>query len=163
APTCERRWVCEQHSGRQAPRQWRRPTGPPASRIHSGEVAGGSGECDAAPPGSIAMPPLRVGVVGCGGIAQMRHLPTPAQRADLFQVVALADLNERTMNAVGDRYGVRARFRDGRELAGQRDVEAVLVFASGCHREAVLALLSARKPLFVEKPLAYSLPETEEV
>ncbi len=109
------------------------------------------------------MPPLRVGVVGCGGIAQMMHLPTLAERPDLFQIAALADLNERTVKAVGDRYGVRARFKDGRELAGQGDVEAVLLFASGCHREAVLSLLSARKPLFVEKPLAYSLPETDEI
>ncbi len=109
------------------------------------------------------MPPLRVGVVGCGGIAQMMHLPTLAERADLFQIVALADLSERTVNAVGERYGVRARFKDGRELAGQKDVEAVLLFASRCHRDAVLELLAARKPLLVEKPLAFSLPETEEV
>jgi predicted dehydrogenase len=104
-----------------------------------------------------------VGIVGCGGIAQMMHLPTLAERPDLFQIVALADLSERTVNAVGERYGVRARFKDGRELAGQKDVEAVLLFASGCHRDAVLELLAARKPLFVEKPLAFSLPETEEV
>jgi predicted dehydrogenase len=107
--------------------------------------------------------PLRVGVVGCGGIAQMMHLPTLAERPDLFQVVALADLSEKTVDAVGDRYGVRARFKDGGELAGQKDVEAVLLFASGCHRDSVLSLLDARKPLFVEKPLAFSLPETEEV
>jgi predicted dehydrogenase len=109
------------------------------------------------------VPPLRVGVVGCGGIAQMMHLPTLAERPDLFQIAALADLSETTLNAVGDRYGVRKRFQDGRELAAQSDVEAVLLFASGCHREAVLDLLAARKPMFVEKPLAFSLPETEEV
>jgi len=107
--------------------------------------------------------PLKVGIVGCGGIAQMMHLPTLAERADLFQIVALADVSEKTLAAVGDRYGVRARFRDGRELAGQKDVEAVLLFASGCHRDSVLDLLAARKPMFVEKPLAFSLPETEEV
>jgi len=109
------------------------------------------------------MPPLRVGVVGCGGIAQMMHLPTLAERPDLFQIVALADLSTKTVNAVGDRYGVAKRFPCGRELAAQSDVEAVLLFASGCHREAVLGLLEARKPMFVEKPLAFSLPETEEV
>ena len=86
------------------------------------------------------MPPLRVGIVGCGGIAQMMHLPTLAERADLFQIVALADVSEKTLDAVGDRYGVKARFKDGRELAGQKDVEAVLLFASGCHRDAVLDL-----------------------
>jgi predicted dehydrogenase len=93
----------------------------------------------------------------------MMHLPTLAERPDLFQIAALADISEKTLNAVGDRYGVRALFKDGRELAGQRDVEAVLLFSSGCHRDAVLELLAARKPLLVEKPLAFSLPETEEV
>jgi predicted dehydrogenase len=107
--------------------------------------------------------PLRVGVVGCGGIAQMMHLPTLAERPDLFQIAALADLSDKTLAAVGDRYGVAARFKDGRELAARPDVEAVLLFASGCHREVVLDLLRARKPIFVEKPLAFSLPETEEV
>ncbi|HEY8151994.1 MAG TPA: Gfo/Idh/MocA family oxidoreductase, partial [Vicinamibacteria bacterium] len=109
------------------------------------------------------MPPLRVGVVGCGGIAQMMHLPTLAERPDLFQVVALADVSEKTLAAVGDRHGVAARFKDGRELAARPDVEAVLLLTSGCHREGVLELLAARKPMFVEKPLAFSLPETEEV
>jgi predicted dehydrogenase len=106
---------------------------------------------------------LRVGVVGCGGIAQMMHLPTLAERPDLFEIVAVADVSETVLNAVGDRYGVRARFKDGRELAAHGAVEAVLLFASGCHREAVLSLLGARKPIFVEKPVAFSLPETEEV
>src|SRR5262249_7362928 len=135
----------------------------PPSRIQFGEVAGGSGGCDAAPPSSIAMPPLRVGVVGCGGIAQMMHLPTLAERPDLFRITAVADLSEKTLTAVGDRYGVDARFKDGRDVAARPDVDAVLLFASGCHREAVLDLLGARKPLFVEKPLAFSLAETEDV
>ncbi len=107
--------------------------------------------------------PLKVGIVGCGGIAQMMHLPTLAERPDRFQGTALADLSEKTLNAVGDRYGVRARFKDGRDLARHDEVEAILLLASGCHREAVLDLLGPRKPVFVEKPLAFSLPETEEV
>ena len=31
-----------------------------------------------------AQAPLRVGVIGVGGIAQMMHLPTLAERPDLF-------------------------------------------------------------------------------
>lgn len=108
-------------------------------------------------------PPLRVAVVGCGGIAQMMHLPTLAERPDLFRIAALVDLSPKVMDAVGDRYGVSVRERDPRAAAARKDVDAVLVFASGCHRELVLDLLKEGKPLFVEKPLAYSLAETEEV
>ena len=107
--------------------------------------------------------PLRVAVVGCGGIAQMMHLPTLAERPDLFSIVGLADIDRRTLDAVGARYHVERRTSDHRELVAQPDVDAVLVLASGLHREFVLAALDAGKHLFVEKPLGFSLAETEEI
>ena len=109
------------------------------------------------------MPPLRVGVIGVGGIAQMMHLPTLAERPDLFTIAALADVSEKTLQAVGDRYDVATRVRDYRELLGRPDLDALLVFTSGCHRDAMLDLVKSDKHLFVEKPVAYSLKETEEV
>lgn len=107
--------------------------------------------------------PLGVAIVGCGGIAQMMHLPTLAERPDLFRIAALADVSPAVLDAVGDRYGVAVREKDPRAAAARPDVDAVAVFASGCHRELVLDLLKEGKPLFVEKPLAFSLPETEEI
>ena len=109
------------------------------------------------------MGPLRVGVIGAGGIAQMMHLPTLAERPDLFTIAALADVNDRVLQAVGERYGVAVRVRDQRELLGRGDLDALLVFTSGCHRDAMLELVRSEKHVFVEKPLAYSLKETEEI
>lgn len=107
--------------------------------------------------------PLRVGVIGVGGIAQMMHLPTLAERPDLFAIGAIADVSEKTLAAVGDRYNVAARARDYRELLDRPDVDAILVFTSGCHRDALLDIVKSDKHVFVEKPVAYSLKETEEV
>lgn len=107
--------------------------------------------------------PLRVGVVGAGGIAQMMHLPTLAERPDLFELTALADVSAETLEAVGRRYGVRALSTDFRELVRRDDVDAVLVLSGGSHKEAALASLEAKKHLFVEKPLGYGLAETEEI
>jgi predicted dehydrogenase len=107
--------------------------------------------------------PLRVAVIGCGGIAQMMHLPTLAERPDLFRIAGLADVSREVLDAVGDRYGVAARHTDYRGLLSRDDVDAVLVLTSGCHREAALDTIASGKHLFVEKPLAFSLPETEEV
>jgi len=95
--------------------------------------------------------PLRVAVVGCGGIAQMMHLPTLAERPDLFAVTALADVNRATLEAVAGRYGVAAASTDYREVVGRPDVDAVL------------AALAAGKHLFVEKPLGFGVAETEEI
>src|SRR5713101_9674740 len=107
--------------------------------------------------------PLRVAVVGCGGIAQMMHLPTLAERPDLFAVTALADVNRATLEAVAGRYGVAAASTDYREVVGRDDVDAVLLLASGSHREPALAALAAGKHLFVEKPLGFGVAETAEI
>src|SRR6266581_2057220 len=107
--------------------------------------------------------PLRVGVVGCGGIAQMMHLPTLAERPDLFSIVALADVNGATLEAVGRRYAVGGLHLDFRELVSRADVEAVLLLSSGSHEGPAVAALQAGKHLFVEKPLGFSLEETERI
>ena len=112
--------------------------------------------------GSIQAP-LRVAVVGAGGIAQMMHLPTLAERPDLFAMTALADVNRETLEAVARRYGVAVAATDYREVVGRPDVDAVLLLSSGSHRDAALAALAAGKHLFVEKPLGFGLAETEQI
>jgi predicted dehydrogenase len=111
----------------------------------------------------LVQAPLRVAVVGCGGVAQIMHLPTLAERPDLFAVTALAEVNRATLDAVARRYGVAAASTDYREVVGRPDVDAVLLLASGSHREPALAALAAGKHLFVEKPLGFGLAETAEI
>ena len=107
--------------------------------------------------------PLRVGVVGAGGIAQMMHLPHLTERPDLFQVVALADVDEEALAAVADRYRIPGRHRDAAGLMADRDVEAVLLCASGSQKASALAALAAGKHLFLEKPLGYGPSEAREI
>jgi predicted dehydrogenase len=104
---------------------------------------------------------LRVGVVGCGGIAQMMHLPTLAERPDLFEIAAVADISEETLAAVGERYHVAKRHRDVLALANEPGLDAVLVCSSGRHDTALEAAYAAGKHVFVEKPLGFGRPETE--
>src|SRR5690606_23737282 len=115
--------------------------------------------CDVSEPSRSG--PLRVGVIGCGGIAQMMHLPHLAERPDLFAIHALCDVDEAVLDAVGDRYGVSTRYPSADALLGDADLEAVLVCSGGSHKDVVTRALSARKHVFVEKPLGFSLPETE--
>ena len=71
--------------------------------------------------------PLRFGVVGVGGIAQMMHLPTLAERPDLFEITALADVSAETLEWVARRYGVKATTTDLRQLLSNPNVDAVLL------------------------------------
>jgi predicted dehydrogenase len=106
---------------------------------------------------------LRVGVIGCGAIAQMMHLPTLAERSDLFAIAGLADIDRAALDGVAARYHVASTTTDYRGLLARRDVDAVLVLASGTHMPFVQAALEAGKHIFVEKPLGFSLRETEEL
>jgi predicted dehydrogenase len=114
-------------------------------------------------PTSVVTRPLRVGVIGCGAIAQMMHLPTLAERPDLFTIAGLADIDAATLDAVAARYHVQRTTSDYRTLLAQDDIDAILVLASGTHRPFVTTALRAGKHVFVEKPLGFSLAETEEL
>jgi predicted dehydrogenase len=103
-----------------------------------------------------------VGVIGTGGIAQMMHLPHLRELEDRFRVVALADVNPATLNAVGDYYGIARRYADYRELLAS-DLDAVFILTSGSHAEPAIAAARAGKHVFVEKPLCYTLAEAEAI
>jgi predicted dehydrogenase len=105
---------------------------------------------------------LRAGVVGCGGVAQMMQLPYLRELHDRYEIAALCDLDGATLEKVADSYGVRARHRDLAGLLGE-SLDVVLVLTSGNHTEAVLAALESGRHVFSEKPLAYTLRETDEI
>lgn len=107
---------------------------------------------------------LRVGVIGCGGIAQMMHLPFLFSMSDLFEIAALSDISQGVLDVMGDRFQVppNARYVRYQDLVTQ-DLDAVLILSGGDHYPAVLAALQAGKHVFVEKPLCYSLKEVDEL
>ena len=60
---------------------------------------------------------LRVGVAGCGAVAQIMHLPHLRELDELYELVALADVSPEALELVGQHYGVEPRNRH-RSLAG---------------------------------------------
>jgi predicted dehydrogenase len=107
---------------------------------------------------------VRVGVIGCGTVAQIMHLPYLRRLADRFEIAALGDLSVDLLDAVGARYGVppARRFTDHRALL-ETDVDAVLVLTGGSHAPIVLDALTAGKHVLVEKPLCLTLREADEI
>src|SRR5262245_25361631 len=106
--------------------------------------------------------PLRIGVVGCGAIAQIMHIPHLVDY-EQFELVALADSNPAVLAAVGDRYKVARRYTDWREMMAADDIEAVALLHSGSHHDSTIAALDANKHVFVEKPLGWNVHEAESV
>ncbi len=53
------------------------------------------------------MKTINVGLIGCGPIAQIMHLPYLRELSDRFAIAALCDLSESLLKALGHDYGVR--------------------------------------------------------
>jgi predicted dehydrogenase len=105
---------------------------------------------------------LKVGVIGCGAIAQMMHIPYLLEY-EQFQLVAICDAYHPVLDAVGDRFGIQQRYTDHNDLLANADVEAVIICHAGSHRDTILAALDAGKHILVEKPIAWNLREAQEV
>jgi predicted dehydrogenase len=106
--------------------------------------------------------PLSIGVIGCGGISQMMHLPFLAERPDLFRIAALADTNQTVLEAMGRRYHVDRLFTDHRRLL-EEGIDAVLIASGGSHKDPVIDALAAGKHVLTEKPLGENLAEVEAI
>jgi predicted dehydrogenase len=105
---------------------------------------------------------IRIGVVGCGLIAQMMHIPHLRELDDLYELVAVCDVSPGTVAFIGDRYGVSRRHADWRDLL-EEPVDAVLIATAGSHASIALAALRAGKHVLTEKPMCYTLREADEL
>ena len=104
---------------------------------------------------------IKLGLIGCGRVAEERHLPALRHLPDV-RVVAVADTDAARMRTVADRFGVVHRFGDHRALLDQADVDAVgILTPTRSHAEISLAALDAGKHVLVEKPLALNRTECD--
>jgi predicted dehydrogenase len=107
---------------------------------------------------------IRVGIVGCGEVAQIIHLPSLYQLGDQYEVTALCDVSAKVLDGVGSHWGVAKRFQDYHELVQQPDVDAVLVANPHVyHTDVTLAAIAAGKHVLVEKPMSISLQEADQI
>ena len=107
------------------------------------------------------MGPVRIGLVGCGFVAEHRHLPTLARLPGLH-VEAVADIDEAAAGRVAERFGIARRYASAAELGEDPAVEAMVVCVpTGAHVDAAIAAIDAGKHVFVEKPLTLSLDQAD--
>jgi predicted dehydrogenase len=107
---------------------------------------------------------IRVGVIGCGEVTQIIHLPTLVQLSDHFELTALCDISDTVLQGVGARWGVDRRVHDYRELAALPEIDAVLIAnPDPYHADATLAAIAAGKDVLVEKPMCLGPRECDEI
>ena len=106
---------------------------------------------------------LGFGYVGCGFMGQGVHIPNFASIPGV-ELVALAEIRPQLGAKVQRRWGFRKLYRSHLELAEDGEVEAVGVSAGFSEQgEIAKDLLRAGKQVFMEKPMAVSVAQAEEM
>jgi len=105
---------------------------------------------------------VRIGLVGCGSIAQIMHLPALSSLHDMFRIEAVCDVCESVLSAVADRYGIAKRYSEYQELIEDREIDAVAVL-NRQHAEVAIAAARKNKHVFIEKPLCFNMTEAQEI
>src|ERR671939_1154404 len=105
---------------------------------------------------------LSIGIIGCGAIAQIHHLPHMRELSDDFEIGGLADLSPKLLDVVSEEYGVSPdrRFLDYHDLV-RSPIDGVIVCPSGSHAAPTIAAAEAGKHIFVEKPMCTTVREAE--
>jgi NDP-hexose-3-ketoreductase len=106
--------------------------------------------------------PVRIGVLGCAGIAWRNTLPAMLRVSEV-ELVAMASRDLAKAERFATRFGGVA-VRGYAELLERPDIDAVYVaLPNGLHREWAGRAMDAGKHVFVEKPFAVGLTETREL
>lgn len=106
---------------------------------------------------------VKVGVIGCGGIAQAVHLRILMALPGV-EVAALAECDERRLEEAAHQAPHAARFTDCAELLALPDLQAVIIcLSTSFHASVAIAAMRAGKHVYLEKPMATSLDEAQGV
>jgi predicted dehydrogenase len=108
--------------------------------------------------------PVRVAVVGTGGIARGIHLPALAAMRGRVEIVALVDVDETRVEESAHEFSVAGRYTGIDEMLAAESPDLVVVSTPPiAHKAAAIASLDAGASVWCEKPPALSLAEYDEI
>ncbi len=105
---------------------------------------------------------IGIGIIGCGKIAQIRHLPEYSENK-FCKIIGLFDLNRDRAEELAAIYKAKA-YRNIDELLADDEIEAVSICTSNStHAEISIQALNAGKHVLCEKPMATTLEDCLEM
>jgi predicted dehydrogenase len=97
--------------------------------------------------------PVKYGIIGCGAIAQRRHIPEAADNAN-SKVAALADPVKERVEELATKYGAKP-YTDYKEMLKDPSLDAIVVAGpNSLHAVQTIEALDGGKHVLVEKPMA---------
>ncbi|MHD0396454.1 Gfo/Idh/MocA family protein [Staphylococcus simulans] len=106
---------------------------------------------------------LKIGIIGCGGIANGKHLPSLSQIENV-EIVAFCDIDIEKAESAAQAYGVENAkvYQDYKELLQDESIDAVHVCTpNNTHKEITVDALEAKKHVMCEKPMAKTTEDAQ--
>ena len=112
------------------------------------------------------MKKLKIGIIGCGGIANQKHFPALKANADLNEIVAFCDIVKERAQKAAEEFGTPdARVYDNyKDLLKDEEVEVVHICTPNVsHSFIAVDAFEAKKHVYCEKPMSHSTEEAEKM
>ena len=111
------------------------------------------------------MDKVRIGIIGCGGIANAKHMPA-LKKISQVEMVAFCDIIEERAEKAAKEYGVEgaAVYTDYKQLIARKDIDVVHVLTPNKqHSFITVDALEAGKHVMCEKPMAINSAEAKKM
>ena len=106
------------------------------------------------------MDKIKIGIIGTGSISNS-HIQAYLRNPNV-ELYAFCDINEKQLNAMGEKYGITRLYTDKDEMLKLPEIDAVSVCTwNSAHAECTIAALNAGKHVLCEKPMALNTQEAE--
>ncbi len=106
--------------------------------------------------------PVRIGVIGCGAIAELYHLPALFAHSQTAASIVLADPNPARLAAMKQKFHAAYAVADYHELIGKVDA-VIIAMPPHLHYTAAKWFLDQGIHVLCEKPLTESIVEAREL
>ncbi|KAH6889245.1 hypothetical protein B0T10DRAFT_572616 [Thelonectria olida] len=103
---------------------------------------------------------LGVGLIGCGEVSQVVHIPTLGFLSHLFKITYLCDVSENALEHTRSKIGggPPKTTRNPEELCSSAEVDVVfIVNSTEYHADHAILALQNNKHVLIEKPAAFNL------
>ena len=109
---------------------------------------------------------LQIGIVGCGGIANNKHMPALKQLSEKCEMVAFCDIVKERAEKAAQEYGTADAkvYTDYHEMYQDANIDVVHVLTPNVeHCPATVAAFEAGKHVLCEKPMAHCTEDAKKM
>ena len=111
---------------------------------------------------------LRIAIVGCGGIANQKHMPSIKANADKADMIAFCDIIPERAEKAAKEYGVEGAkvYTDYKEMLADTSIEFDVVHVctpNVAHCPITVAAFEAGKHVMCEKPMAHNTEDARKM